>query len=189
MNARSIITRAALSVIPALCVSACTTGDNPVEPQPGSGLRGTGVHLVAVTPTNLTAVVNNVILPTPTVIVRDSRGTRVSGILVRFKVSGGGMVAYKAAVTDEDGLATPGRWTANTLRGSQTLAAFVEESTDSVVFTAEGIPDVPVKLFSLGYDDGIAALPSEPVPVVAQLSDRFGCCVVWAYKKRMTQSP
>ena len=173
MNARSIVTRAALSVVPALCVFACTANDNPVEPDPEPGSQP-GLHIVALTSTTLTAVVNTAVQPTPSVAVRNYRGNPVSGVPVGFLPSAGGRVINKVAVTDENGIASPGQWTMSTFRGPQTLRVLVDQSTEVVLFTAEANPDVPAKLRSLWYDSGTGAISNDTMLVVAQLSDRFG---------------
>ena len=76
----------------------------------------------------------------PAVRVADARtGQPLPDLSVAFTVSaGGGRVANSTAVTNDDGVATPGKWTLGTPKGTNTLVAAVE-GADPVTFTAEAI--------------------------------------------------
>ena len=90
-------------------------------------------------------------LPTnPSVLARDDAGTPVAGVTVFFAVlSGGGSIAQTSAVTNSQGIASPGTWTLGTSTGTQLLSAQVPQAgvnNNPLLFTATATAGAPASV-------------------------------------------
>jgi len=105
-----------------------TVAQNPVPPTSAAGATQTAALGLAV-PVK------------PAVLVADSLGRGIAGIVVNFSVtSGGGSVSGAAATTNASGVATVGEWILGPSVGANTLSA-TYLSFPPVLFTANGIID------------------------------------------------
>src|SRR3954468_21588114 len=99
--------------------------------------------LSAASRTKLAGTVGTAVEEAPSVIVRDSSGHPVAGVLVTFTVTnGGGIIQTRAALSGSDGVTTVDRWTLGTVPGRNALTAR-NPSGDSVVFIADAIAGPP----------------------------------------------
>jgi adhesin/invasin len=91
------------------------------------------------------------------VIVTDSVGARVPGILVTFTVvAGGGTVTGDSARSNVSGVATLGSWALGTALGVNSLQAVVESPTAAsnvVIFKATGVALRPASVTVFGGDN------------------------------------
>jgi hypothetical protein len=109
--------------------------------------------LSAVSRTELTGTVGTVVDETPSVIVTDSLGHPVAGVLISFSITeGGGAVQSRAVVSDSRGIASVGRWTLGTVPGRYVLTAR-NPSDESVNFVADAVVGAP-KTISKLFGDG-----------------------------------
>ncbi len=87
----------------------------------------------------------------PTIKVRDSRGTGIPGVVVRFSVgSGGGRVTGDSAMTDAAGTAQVGSWILGTAPGPNTLLATVDSTAITGLVTATAVPGPPAAIKVVG---------------------------------------
>ncbi len=100
-------------------------------------------------------------------------GTGLSGVTVAFEVAaGGGSVPSSTAVTDANGIASPGRWTMGA-PGPQELRASVA-GLDPVVFRATAL-GVPAEIAAVaGADQETAAGTAVPVAPEVVVTDSGG---------------
>jgi adhesin/invasin len=95
--------------------------------------------MVATAGDNQQASVGRLVPIAPTVVVRNSAGTGVAGVVVDFAVSsGGGAVVGSRQVTDASGIASVGGWFLGPLPGTNTLTA-TAAGVAPVTFTATGV--------------------------------------------------
>ncbi len=103
---------------------------------PNGSLGGTTPSTIEAASTRtLTGTAGAALTPLPTVKVTNQGGTPLSGVTVTWTAGGGSRVTRSASLTDGNGLATPGAWTAGNASGTQTLDATVA-SLPAVRFTA-----------------------------------------------------
>ena len=99
----------------------------------------------------VSAIAGAVVSPAPSVLVKDQRGSPMSGVPVTFTVTaGGGTVTSGAATTNSDGIATAG-WTLGTVAGANTLTAS-SGSLGLVTFVATGTAGPPAAVVKKAGD-------------------------------------
>jgi hypothetical protein len=97
------------------------------------------------------------VVDVPSVTVRDASGKPLAGVVVTFSVtSGGGDIETSRVVSSSAGVASAGRWTLGSLRGTNVLVATIA-SGDSVVFTADAVAGPPFFLEKVNGDGQIAS--------------------------------
>ena len=124
-----------------------------------------------------TATVGTPVAVAPAVVVRDSRGNAVAGVVVTFAVtSGGGSITAASVTTDASGIATAGAWTLGTTAGTNTLTATRAGLTGSpVTFTATGVAGAATQY--LVTSSIYSPVAGTSVTVTARLADQFGNAV------------
>jgi adhesin/invasin len=109
----------------------------------------TGSQMVATVGNNQQAPVGRLVPVAPTVVVRNTAGDGVPGVVVTFAIAtGGGSVVGSRQVTDATGTATVGGWFLGPLPGANTLTASSAGLT-SATFTATGISGLPVSMVAV----------------------------------------
>ncbi len=99
----------------------------------------------------------------PVVLVLDSNGQPFSGLELHFSVdSGGGAIQSGVALTDSNGLASPGWWRLSTRAGVNRLMVFSADSllgSDTLILEATGLARAAVQLqFIDVQQDAVAGL-------------------------------
>src|SRR5262245_38452525 len=115
-------------LVSALVLAACSDSSGP-DSKPSS----TGAATIQATAEQAqTSTPGTTVPEAPAVVVKDAKGTPVSGVTVTFTVtSGGGFVQNPSAVTDAQGRASSGSWTLGNSVG-----------TNAVTAKATGLPSV-----------------------------------------------
>jgi adhesin/invasin len=109
----------------------------------------TGSQMVATAGNNQSAPVGRLLPVAPAVVVKNSSGVGVPGVVVTFAVaSGGGSVVGSVQVTDATGTATVGGWFLGPLPGTNTLQA-TAAGLPAVTFTATGVAGLPVSMVAV----------------------------------------
>jgi len=153
-------------------------GNEPSAPEP---INSQTLQLEAVTATQLRGTVATPVNPIPTLIVRTPSGQPASGMRVSFNLAGGaefsGSVSNPTAVTNAQGIATPGQWILGTHATTQGLVAtlLAEGPTRSVTFRVEAAAFAAAQLavhWSADREVGLAGW--EVNPPVTWLTDQFG---------------
>lgn len=135
-GARLVLLRCAVCVL--IVTAAC--GDT-TTPKPA--IR---TNLSAASSTKLTATVGSNVDEAPSVVVRDSTGRPVAGVLVTFSVTdGGGVIEPRAAVSGANGVVTLDRWTLGTVPGRNALVAR-NPSGNEVEFVADAVVGAPAAI-------------------------------------------
>ncbi|MFW6079357.1 MAG: hypothetical protein ACODAE_07045 [Gemmatimonadota bacterium] len=106
----------------------------------------------------------------PAVVVRDSEGDGVAGVMVGFSVSAGSLSADRAQ-TDDDGRASV-EWTLGETAGEQTATAEVD-GLDPVEFTATAAPG-PVAVVAADVDTLRFVALDETRQLEATVADEYG---------------
>ena len=139
------------------------------------------LQLEAVVATELRGTVATPVSPVPTLIVKTPGGQPVSGIRINFSPAGGdefsGSVRNTTAVTNGQGIATPGQWILGTRAGTQELVAtlLADGPTRSVTFKVQSAPATSAQLFVHWSADRQVGLPNWEVNAPAiWITDRFG---------------
>jgi len=103
---------------------------------------------------NQTAPVATVLPVAVAVRVTDAVGNPVPGVTVNFLVlTGGGTIVSPSAVTDAQGIASPGNWTLGPTAGGNTLRAASAGLTSSpLTFSATGTPGSPASIVKISGD-------------------------------------
>ena len=118
----------------------------------------TGATMEATVGDNQTASVGTLLPIAPTVVVKNSAGEGVAGVVVTFAVaSGGGAVVGSRQVTDATGTATVGGWILGPLPGQNTLTASAPGLT-AVTFTATGSAGVATTMAAVSQTTQSAAV-------------------------------
>lgn len=154
----------------ALWAVGCEHATEPPPPPPAAALL-----LTAVTATTLTGTVGTELVPAPVVRATDADGRAMAGMSVTFLVGkDGGEITTTAATTDENGLASVGRWMLGPIAKAQTVAARVA-GVDDVIFTAAAVAGPVAKLQALSGMNQMA-WPGWPVGTVlrVRVADAFG---------------
>jgi hypothetical protein len=152
-----------------LLVAFAATGcSNSTEPPVATTLAANSSVTVA-------AAVGVPVSPSPSVIVKDQKGSPMTGIAVTFTVaSGGGSVTGGAATTGADGIATVGSWVLGTSTGQNVLTVSSGTLTP-VTFNATASAGAPTAVTKTAGDNVSAvvgsAVASAPTVVV---KDAFG---------------
>ena len=142
-----------VSIAGCLLMTAVSCGDAATSPKPP--MR---TSISAVSRTTLRGTVGTVVDEAPSVMVRDSIGRPVAGILVSFTITGGGgIVQARGAVSDSRGIASVTGWRLGTVPGRNSLGAW-NPSGDEVEFVADAVAGPPVTISKLG-GDGQAGQP------------------------------
>ena len=120
------------------------------------------------------ATVGEPVQTIPVVAVGDQHENPVPGVTVTFQVTaGGGTIQNATATTDEDGLASVGRWTLGTVVEPQSLRASVSGLTP-VVFTLTPQSGPGVQFVIEGTPPTTATSGAPFGPIVVRLRDPFG---------------
>lgn len=118
---------------------------------------------------NQTAVAGSALPTNPSLVARDAGGLPVEGVTVFFTVlSGGGTVTQSSAVTNAQGVASPGTWTLGSGIGTQLLSAQVPQTAvanNPLVFSATATAGSPTSVSALSATQQ-TALVSTLVPSV-----------------------
>ena len=146
-----------LGLVGCVLVTAAACRDAPTTATPAMRTR-----LVAASSTSLTGTVGAVVDDEPSVVVQDSSGRPVAGVVVTFTITdGGGALGARAALSGSDGLARLGTWGLGTVPGRNALVA-TNPSGDSIVFVAEAAAGPPSRIEKVG-GDGQAGQPAAPL--------------------------
>ena len=120
------------------------------------------------------ATVGEPVQTIPVVLVRDQHGNPVPGVTVTFQViAGGGNIQNTIATTDDEGLASVGRWTLGTVVQPQSLRASVSGLTP-VVFTLTPEAGAGVQFVIEGTPPTAATSGAPFGPIVVRLRDPYG---------------
>ena len=120
------------------------------------------------------ATVGEPVQTIPVVAVGDQHENPVPGVTVSFQVTaGGGTIQNATATTDEDGLASVGRWTLGTVVEPQSLRASVSGLTP-LVFTLAPQSGPGVQFVIEGTPPTTATSGAPFGPVVVRLRDPYG---------------
>lgn len=163
-----------------MALSACSTDPyagvaDPAQPAPDAA----ALRLEAVS-APIQGTVASPVDPVPTVVVKTPAGAPVAGIGVSFTLAGGaefsGSVVNARAVTNAQGIATPGQWILGAKATAQGLIATLLAAgpTRSIAFRVEAAPAAPAQLsaWSAGWQ---VAIPGWQINAPAiQVTDRFG---------------
>ena len=110
----------------------------------------------------------------PVVLVRDQYGNPVPGVTVTFTiVSGGGTIQNASVMSDDEGLASVGRWTLGPVAEPQSLRASATGLTP-VVFTVTAQPGPGMRFVVEGTPPTSAASGAAFGPIVLRLQDAYG---------------
>ena len=126
---------------------AAGCGDPPVAP--ATKPQSDSLHLEAISPTELEAVVGTAVSPAPTVVVKNQHGSPVSGITVSFHLGdldSSAFIATRTALTNANGVASVGKWILGERRGWQSLKVAIRETPTDLEFRAFAVPDSPVAI-------------------------------------------
>lgn len=161
---RRLVSRLALLVALPLALASCG-GDQVSPDSPAALVIHSGDGQTARTGTEAGEPVR--------VRVTAQSGAGLSGVSVAFAVTvGGGSVPSSTAVTDANGIASPGRWTLGA-PGPQELSASVP-GLDAVVFRATAL-GVPAEIAAVGGADQEAPVATPvPVPPEVLVTDASG---------------
>jgi adhesin/invasin len=120
------------------------------------------------------ATVNTAVAVSPSVLVTDTGGNPVSGILVAFSVtSGGGWVTGSLVVTDSYGVAAVGDWILGPVAGPNGLRASAAGlGPGTVDFTAMGTAPLPTRC--VVTSDSYSPTAGSEVTIEARLMDGAG---------------
>ena len=159
-----------LGIVGSGLLAAVACGDAASSPKPP--IR---TNLVAASPTGLTGTVGAAVDQAPSVIVRDSSGRPVAGIVVAFTITdGGGYLPSRLASSGADGLARLERWTLGMRPGRNELTATTPTGA-SVVFVAEAAAGPPSHIQKVGGDGQVGqpgeALPAHPRVMITDAFD------------------
>ena len=132
-----------------------------------------GARLSAASPTQIKGTVVTAVIDAPSVAVHDASGKALAGVVVTFSVrTGAGAIETPRVVSSSAGIASVGRWTLGTVRGTNVLVATIA-SGDSVVFTGDAVAGPPFFIEKVGGDGQItspgAALAIHPQVSVSDL--------------------
>ena len=132
-----------------------------------TGVPGTAVGVRASGQQGFLALASHAVTPAPAVLVVDSYGNPVPGIVVTFSVgSGGGVISAGTATSDANGIATIGSWTLGSSVGANTLTARIPSGA-ALTFTAQALNSAPVMTAaSAGLQAGYLQFPVANVPRV-----------------------
>jgi adhesin/invasin len=109
----------------------------------------TGSQMVVTAGNNQQAPVGRLVPVAPTVVVRNTSGDAVPGVVVTFAVaSGGGSVVGSRQITDATGTATVGGWFLGPLPGTNTLTASSSGLTGAT-FTATGVAGIATSMVAV----------------------------------------
>ncbi len=150
-----------------------------------SGCRNNGdvstgpSQLIIVAGSTQQATVGTALPTAPAVRVQDAAGAAVSGVTVRFSVTGGGgTIIGDSARSDADGRAAVGQWILGTKPGTNTLHAQVASTSVAVNVVATSVPGTAVGIRT-SSQQGYLALVSHavtPAPAVLVI-DSYGNAV------------
>ena len=153
------------SVLAILLLTAC--GDDGVRSDPA---RAASIEVSA--GGNQAGEVGETLPVAPSVLVRDSAGRPLAGVLVNFTARAG-QVASASARTNASGVASAGTWRLPERSGRDTVVATVSGLTPLLI-TARANAGAPVAL-SLTNPNGFQSRVFEPLDLpVFRLVDRFG---------------
>ena len=162
MSSRSYCTSLILAFA-AITLAAC--GDDPPVP----------TSAAPVASATFTGRVNAVLQQPPSVRITDQKGRNIKGLLVRWRVTGGGgRVSSDTVRTDAGGVASSGGWVLGTTAGTQTLEAAVE-GLSPTVFTATALPGPLTQAVVASPDNQVAEVNTDvPSPPAVRALDQFG---------------
>lgn len=106
------------------------------------------------------------VVATPGVRVRNADGQVIPGVTVRFRTEGGGELARAEAISDGDGVASPGGWRLGATPGTQRLVAEVDGLSASHAVSVSS-PPAPAFRIEVIYDGTGQPLPAEREAVEA----------------------
>lgn len=171
-------TTTARAVAILLISSASACDREPIAPT-SEAVDSASLLMEAVSVTNLTGTVGEIVDPAPSVIVKTSRGKPVSGMLVNFVTGGSeanGSVTRSAALTNAQGIATPGEWRLGPHSDRQVLVASLQASgpARSITFRVQAAFGAPSR-FRIAPNADQIGLPNWEISGPAVwLNDRFG---------------
>src|SRR5687767_8167238 len=148
----SAIGSALLGLTVLVCASACSDSTDPGGPS----------ELAAVSPLTSTGVAGEPVSPPPSVIVTDSRGRPVTGVVVAFTVEGGGTISTPEDTTNTSGVAAIQRWVLGPAVGTNRVTASVP-GLEPVIFTATGNAGAPASMEKVSGDNQ-TTISGSPVP-------------------------
>jgi hypothetical protein len=109
----------------------------------------------------------------PSVLVTNSAGTPIEGVVVNFDVTaGGGALQYSTATSDAQGIASAGLWQIGPKVGANTATATVE-GVAPVTFTVASQPG-PASKVSPNSGNGVQAAQGATIPLSARVTDAGG---------------
>lgn len=160
-----------------------TSGANTLRAQAGSlsttftatGTVGPAAMLAISAGDEQTAAASTAVTIAPAVLVTDTYGNPVAGVVVTFAIeSGGGSVTAATPTTDASGIATVGSWTLGSGAGMNTLTARAAGLPDSTVtFTATATVDASTSPFVLSFKTTTHGGLYAPTNVVAVWIERL----------------
>lgn len=108
----------------------------------------------------------------PEILVLDSNGQPLAGVVVKFAVTaGGGSISNTTTVSGPQGRATAGAWTLGRSIGLNTVVGGVD-GVGSLQFNATGAP-IPSGTFQLVTVDGLSLPFADPLSITAVVSGTF----------------
>ena len=156
----------------ALAVGACSGGGGGT-----TGPSGPPATMAATSSLVPTGRAGQIVVDSPSVLVRNAAGAALPGVTVTFAVvSGGGSVLSGAVVTNASGIAR-GRWTLGGSLGSQALQVSVGSVTP-IVFTAT-VTAGPTTTITILAGNNQTAAPGTVLPTALKVkaTDAFGNAV------------
>jgi adhesin/invasin len=164
---RNFAVLAAVAAALAIAVTGCrNNGDLSTGPS----------QLIIVSGASQQAQVGTALPTAPAVRVQDAAGAAVSGVTVRFSVTGGGgTIIGDSAKSDLDGRAAVGQWIVGTRPGPNTLNAVVVGTTVAVNVVATAVPGTAVGVRSSSQQGFLALVGHAVAPAPAVLVvDSYG---------------
>jgi len=157
-------------------VSATVSGLAPVV-FTATARAGKAANLTIVAGDEQTAIVGGAVAQAPVVRVTDAHDNAVAATLVRFNAASGSSVVQALASTDENGMASPGRWTLGTTAGEQSLEAKLDDG-HAVALRAVALPGPAAGLSIVSGNGQIATVATAvaDAPTV-RVVDKFGNAV------------
>ncbi|HEX6313694.1 MAG TPA: Ig-like domain-containing protein [Gemmatimonadaceae bacterium] len=129
---------------------------------------GTAASVTALSATQQSAPVGQLVPSAPSVIVRDAAGNPAPNVTVTFAVtSGAGQLTGATQTTNAQGVATVSSWRLGTTPGTNTVTATVAGVTP-VTFTATGTAGTPASIAKSAGDNQSSPV-NRPVPVAPQV--------------------
>lgn len=154
--------------------ATATVGWLPVVTFAATAVAGAPAALTLADGDGQTGTVGGALPTNPNVVVKDAFGNAASGVTVTFTAKGGA-VASTTAVSNANGIATPGTWTLGTTPGTKTLAASIvgPAGVVSVSFSATARVGSPSSIQVFGNNQSALVNTTVAVRPGVRVSDGF----------------